>query len=144
MALRKARVGDLPVLEALVARYKALLNPAPTTHTLTKHLLSGTAILDSGVMILYRHHLAGYRLAGIRYPKDSTEITHIVSRYTGRGYGKQVLMQFCDEAPGAVFLNVLEVNKACGFYEHLGFKQVGRLSWACGWVRYYQRDKECL
>lgn len=142
-SLRSARISDLGELVQLIQVNRERLTPCPSEKTLRKKILSGEAVYQAGVLILFRRHPKRYSLAGLTFPAGSLEIQHVVSRYKGRGYGTEVLRSFLASHGGSVFLNVFSDNPSVHLYERLGFKCLGEKEWACGVVRYYLLEGPC-
>ena len=117
MILRKARMGDIEVIHALINDYAAKGHMLPRSrNTLYESLLEFTvACEDGGVVGCGSLHILWETLAEVRS-------LAIAADYVGKGLGTQIVETLVDEAKCLEIPRVFALTYRPAFFERCGFR----------------------
>lgn len=140
-----ATVSDHGAIQAVFKQYEPIL-PYIRQDYLTRNIMAGTVIWDSGVCVIY-HHCKVNRSLGLSPGKVSIHkgdmmLSEIASCTPGSGHAGRILERFFQEYSATIWLTVRADNtRACAFYEKHHMIHVGTMTWAEGTIpgRIYTR-----
>ena len=96
-----------------------------------KELISNdNVILEKDVLITYQVYKKKTHLGNVFAEKYDVILHQIVNKNFASGNAEKVINRFFDYVKSNVFLSVRSENKrACRFYEKVGMKEVGKITW---------------
>jgi len=90
-------------------------------------------IYEDCVIITFHHCKRQQKIGDVNLRKGDTVLHQIASEYPGDGNARSIMRAFFEWCPRDVYLSVRSDNlTACGFYDSIGMKKVGKTSWAKG------------
>ena len=90
-------------------------------------------IWEDGVVITFHHAKRKQKIGNVQVEQHDTVLHQIANSDQGNGNAKVVINQFFEWCPKDVFLSVRADNlTACKFYDSIGMKVEGKISWAKG------------
>jgi len=87
-------------------------------------------IIENNVLITYQVYKKKTHLGNVFAEKYDVILHQIVNKNFASGNAEKVINRFFDYVKSNVFLSVRSENKrACRFYEKVGMKEVGKITW---------------
>lgn len=137
-----ATIDDFEEIMPIIRQYKKWFADIRNDYV-KRMVLSGNCIYEDGVLIIFRKYKRKTRMGNCMCLKGDYKIHQIANKDQGNGNATKVLKKFFNFANGTIWLNTLEENeKAIDFYNKMGFKKVGNISWKKGKEKGYVFKKE--
>lgn len=132
-----ATPADHPNILQLFKTYKSVF-PYLRTDYLTRKIVAGTVIWDSGVVMIYSHCKVNRTLSGIKIHHGDIMLSEMATKTPGSGAASLILQQFLKDFPTTIWLTVrVDNTRACAFYEKHNMCRVGDIAWSGGTIPGY-------
>ena len=107
--------------------------PHIRTDYIQRRIDKSQLIWEDGVVITFHHAKRKQKIGNVQVKQHDTVLHQIANSDQGNGNAKVVINQFFEWCPKDVFLSVRADNlTACKFYDSIGMKVEGKISWAKG------------
>jgi len=128
--MRFAKETEAKDIMKIFRKYPKIFSHIRGDRVLNK-IKKNRVIYDNGVVIIFTPYQKAQQLGTYRAIKGEVCINQIVAQNTGTGEAKLVMENFFSEFSNRVIILTVRADndRACSFYEKLGFRVAGQISW---------------